>query len=152
MTPFIPEVPKLSYQPFKIEVVEEKYNATFVGDFCLKTKNGWTEAPIAIFYQPTPINPEYSNYFGLYVSVLNKILICDGASAFSQPIIGAVADNGEIIISRYRHDCVTSQDGSVMIDGGRDYLRTNTDNIVHLQMIDGKMTIIPKRRTKLNRI
>jgi hypothetical protein len=38
---------------------------------------------------------------------------------------GIVADNGEVIYSRYRHDFVYSTDRSVFVDGGRDYVKSS---------------------------
>lgn len=68
------------------------------------------------------------------------MLITDAASAFSEPITGLLTDDGEVIVSRYRHDCV--QKGPYMIDGGRDYLRTsgsNTDGkLVKVTVVDGE--------------
>lgn len=151
---YLPPVPTKSFQPIKIDVVEKEYNATYVGDFCLKTKDGsWTNFPVAIFYNPKPPKPEYSNYLGVFVTPENKIYITDGASAFLQPIIGIIADNGDVIISRYRHDYVTSADGSVFIDGGRDYVRCSVHGeTIQLFMVDGVLTTEkPIKKTKLTR-
>ena len=106
----------------KVDVVEQKYNAKYVGDFCIKTKHGWSESPVAIFWQETPPVEGYSHYFGLF-SQNGSLMITDGSSAFSEPISGIVADNGEVIYSRYRHDFHYSTDNSVAVDGGRDYMR-----------------------------
>jgi hypothetical protein len=121
----MPHSGKSEYQPIDIKVVEEKYNASFVGDFCIKDRHVWTIRPIAVFYQPTPdVIKGHSYYFGVYQSVLSKsILITNAESAFFEPIVGIEADDGEIIFSRQRHDYRTSQDGSVSIDGGREYLK-----------------------------
>ena len=109
--------------PIKVDAVEQKYNAKYVGDFCLKTASGgWTESPVAIFWQETPPVKGYSHYFGLFFQD-GKIMITDGASAFHDKISGIVADNGEVIFSRYRHDFHYSTDNSVAVDGGRDYMR-----------------------------
>jgi hypothetical protein len=48
--------------------------------------------------------------------------IINGLTAI-EPFQAVVANNGEVVWSRYRHDYRKSQDGSVWIDGGRDYLR-----------------------------
>lgn len=110
-------------QPIDIKKVEAKYNAKYVGDFCLKTKSGhWSETPAAIFWQETPPVEGYSNYFGI-LDQSGTIYITSGASAFSEPIEGIVARNGEVNFSRSRHDFHSSADGSVMVDGGRDYMR-----------------------------
>jgi hypothetical protein len=109
-------------QPINVEAVEKKYNATYMGDFCVKTKHGWSEQPIAIFWQVKPPVEGYSHYFGLFTRD-DKIMITDGSTAFSEPMSGIVANSGEVIYSRYRHDFHYSADGSVAVDGGRDYMR-----------------------------
>ena len=132
MTPFLPVQETLL--PIVVSAVEKKYNAVYVGDFCLKNKNGgWANEPAAVFWQPTPPVEGYSHYFGLLMHG-STLLITSGQSAFDDPIVGLVADNGEVVYSRYRHDFRTSSDGSVSIDGGRDYVKTtgNTTHIVHL--------------------
>lgn len=121
-----------SYQPINIPAVEEKYGARFVGDFCIKTKGGgWSEEPVAIFYQPNPnFELGHKHYFGLFVQHGN-IYITDGTSAFSEPIVGIVTPSGEVLYSRYRHDYRESE--GVMIDGGRDYVRrSGTGHLVHV--------------------
>jgi hypothetical protein len=117
---FITQEPT-SYQPISIPKVEEKYGAKFVGDFCVKTKSGgWSEEPIAIFYQPNPnVALGHKHYFGLFVRG-ESMYITDGTSAFSEPIVGIVTPGGEVIFSRYRHDFVERE--GVFIDGGRDYV------------------------------
>jgi len=133
-----------SLQPINIKICEEHYGATFVGDFCLKANGGgWSEIPLAIFYQPNPnISLGHTHYFGLMVDQFDRLVITNGESAFEEPIQGIVADNGEVIYSRYRHDYVTSEDGSVWIDGGRDYTRRGPHGqSVKLVIKDDKLVI-----------
>jgi hypothetical protein len=113
-----------NYWGFNTAVAEEKKNAKYVGDFCLKTAHGtWAEQPVALFWQEKPPVEGYSNYFGLFM-VGGDLYITGGQSAVDVIIDGVIANDGEIIYSRYRHDCRFSKDGSAMIDGGRDYTRT----------------------------
>lgn len=124
----------------KIEVVEAKYNAKFVGQFCLKTRNGcWAEDSAAdVYWQANPPVEGYSNYFGLIIQN-GTLYITSGASGVEPVITGVVADDGEIIYSRFRHDYRVSTDKSVFIDGGRDYTKTGTLNrCVNLKVIDGE--------------
>lgn len=122
---------------FDIAKVEEKYNAKFVGQFCCKTRGGtWAESPADVYWQETP--PEgYSNYFAL-ITQMGSVYITSGASAVEPLITGVVANDGEVIYSRYRHDYRSSKDGSVWIDGGRDYVRSGTNNFVTLKVVDGE--------------
>jgi hypothetical protein len=112
------------YWGFDIAKVEQKYNAKYVGDFCIKDKYGnWAESPCAIFWQEKPPVEGYSNYMALFVRN-DQVFITSGESVEDLRMVGAVADNGEVIYSRFRHDYVTSSDGTAMIDGGRDYTKT----------------------------
>lgn len=123
---------------------EKKYKAKYVADLCLKDKYGnWANEPTSIFYQDTPPEPGYSNYFAIIVRG-NQTLITSGESAVSEPISGIQADNGEVIFSRYRHDFRESQDKSVFIDGGRDYTKhNNPERLVEINIVDGEMLVKP---------
>jgi hypothetical protein len=124
--------------------IEEKYNAKYVFESCCKDKNGnWGNFPAAIFYTPKA-HPEGSNYFAMYFSH-GHLMIADGFSATEKHIVGVEAFNGDIIYSRYRHDYRTSPDGSVFIDGGRDYLRSGMyekDRFVNMKVIKDKLEIV----------
>lgn len=125
-----------------IEHFEKQYNATYVADLCLKDREGnWANEPAAIFYQETPPVPGYSHYFAIIVRG-RQTLITSGESAVSEPITGVVADDGEVIFSRYRHDYRISKDNSVFIDGGRDYIRcSSTSRLVEINIVDGEMLV-----------
>ncbi len=123
---------------FKIDVVENKYNAKFVGQFCLKTKDGqWANSPADVYWQATPPVEGYSNYFALIIQH-GSVYITSGASAVEPLISAAVATDGEIIYSRYRHDYRTSADKSVFIDGGRDYTKGGAGKYTTLKVVDGE--------------
>lgn len=74
-----------------------------------------------------------------------QAMITNAESAFSEPITGVVAKDGEIIFSRFRHDYQESTDGSVFVDGGRDYLRTNThpDRVISLVVSKNRLVKVP---------
>jgi len=109
----------------------------------MKDHNGnWINLPFSFFYTDEP-HPEGSNYFAYYHDMLNnRMMVTDGVSILDQTIDGAVAFNGDIIYSRCRHDCVTSEDGSVMIDGGRDYTRTDAEVVVHMKVNVDKLEVV----------
>ena len=123
---------------FKIDVIEEKYNAHFVGQFCLKTKDGsWANSPADVYWQEKPPVEGYSNYFALLYQG-DTVYITSGASAVEQPISAVEAD-GEIIYSRYRWDCRHTKNQTAMIDGGRDYVkRSGAGRDLLLKVIDGE--------------
>lgn len=125
-----------------IAKVEEKYNAKFVGQLCLRVAGGgWHGDDCGdVYYQATPPVEGYSNYFALIIQN-GSLYITSGASAVEGTISGVVADDGEIIYSRYRHDMRYSTDKSVFIDGGRDYVKTNVGGhgrSVALKIVDGE--------------
>lgn len=97
----------------------------FILDSCVKGAWGWTDYPAAIFYQPNPPRgrPECTNYFGIVIKG-SQMFICQAIDITTVRIDAVVADDGDVIWSRYRHDYRESNDGSVWIDGGRDYTRS----------------------------
>lgn len=137
--------PPSTSQPIDVSKIEQSRSAKYLGDFCIKNTNGsWSEIPVAVFYQATKPDPSYSHYFGIFIQD-GQILITDAASAFENPIKAVIANDGEIVFSRYRHDYAVSVDGSVWIDGGRDYLRsggTYPGNFVMLQMLHSEFVVI----------
>ena len=121
-----------------IASVEEKYNAKFVGQFCLKTIDGtWADAPADVYYVANP-NKElgHSHYFGIIVRN-STVYITKGDSGVEGSIYAVIADDGEVLYSKYRHDFNESKDKSVWIDGGRDYTRTSSPTI-ELKIVDGE--------------
>jgi|SRR5476651_1263075 len=114
------------YWSFEVNNIEERRNCKYVGDFAIKDRNGnWGEVPCAIFWQEQPPVAGYSHYFAVFAKAGDKnAYITSAASIEDMVMTGMVADNGEVIYSRYRHDCVYSTDGTAMIDGGRDYVRS----------------------------
>jgi len=107
-----------------IDKVEKKYNAKWVGQFQMRTKDGsWTSDNCGdVYYQENPPNG-YSNYLALIIQQ-GSLYITSGESAVQGVINAVEANDGEIIYSRYRHDYRVSGDKSVFIDGGRDYVRS----------------------------
>ena len=106
-----------------IAKVEQHYNAIYVGDFPLWDKEYWTDQAFSVFFVEEPEKSEYSNYFGLYINSPSSVWITNAVSVTEGYWDGIVADDGEIIYSRFRHDFRSSTDGTVTVDGGRDYQR-----------------------------
>lgn len=110
-------------RPDGVKKIEELKNAVFMGHWCVKTPQGWSEQPVDVFYQAKPDRAKgHTQYFGLYLRG-GRLMICDACSAFSEPMTGAITADGEVLVSRYRHDC--QQKKGVMVDGGRDYFRSS---------------------------
>ena len=126
-----------------IKKAEELYGAKYMGYWCTKRLNGesWNDNPVDVFYQPNPDTEKgHKHYFGLFVQG-GVLYITDATSAFSDPITGIETDDGEVIVSRYRHDYVEKD--KYMIDGGRDYLRTSGGPFVRIR-VDGPEFVIER--------
>lgn len=106
----------------QIKVIEDRFTAQYVCETTIRFKNGWADFPVAIFYTEKA-HAEGSNWMAVNWSYDKMICVRNGISAVLEPFTGIVADNGDVIYSRYRHDFRTSPDGSVTIDGGREYTR-----------------------------
>ena len=105
-----------------IEDIENKYNARYVIDACLKNIDGqWMEFPVAIFYTEKA-HPQGSNYFAIYWHSAN-LMISNGFSAVQGEFNGILFEDDELIHSCYRHDYFEYRDA--VVDGGRDYFRTS---------------------------
>lgn len=126
----------LIFSAENIKKIEDLKYAKFV---CDTTYKG---TPVSVFYGDTVHPVSNSRYFGLYYDASNKLMITDGAFVEQQEITGVVAENGDVVFSRHRHDYNTSPDGTVFVDGGREYIRTNTTNQVTLLIRDGAMRIL----------
>jgi hypothetical protein len=128
-----------------IKKAEELYGAKYMGYWCTKRLNGesWNDNPVDVFYQPNPDESKgHKHYFGLFLQGPNSALyITDATSAFSEPIMGIETEDGEVIVSRYRHDYV--EKGKYMIDGGRDYLRTSGGPFVRIR-VEGPEFVIER--------
>jgi len=141
-----------NYYGFNIEYAEKKYNAKYIGDFCVKDNYGsWSEKPASIFYTENPDTSKgHTHYFGLFCtykinelgkSEIDKVLILKGDSAFETPFIGLQTKKGDILISCFRHHFNgTSEE---FIDGGRDYQRYSTPaKFVKVEVKKDKLKII----------
>lgn len=126
-----------------IKKTEELYNAKYMGYWCTKRNDNesWNDLPVDVFYVENPDRDKgHTNYFGLFVQ--NEALwITNAASAFSETMSGIETDDGEVIVSRYRHDYVEKD--KYMIDGGRDYLRTSGGPFVRIR-VEGPEFVIER--------
>lgn len=121
-----------------IRKIEELKGAKYMGYWCTKRSDGsWNDQPVDVFYQPNP-NTELGHkpYFGVFRQN-EEIWITDATSAFSETIGGIITEDGEVLVSRYRHDYVTKE-GGYMIDGGRDYLRSSLHPTISIEVKDGE--------------
>ena len=123
----------------QIPKIEERYKAKYIGYWAIKdSKDNWTEEPVDVFYVANPDKSKgHSHYFGLFQKEDLSVMICKADSAFSEPIAGILLDDGEVMVSRYRHDCAAKGEGAneVFIDGGRDYIRVGGNNLELVEVL-----------------
>lgn len=132
-------------KPDAIAKVENTYNAKYIFESCLKTKDGnWSNFPVAIFYTEQA-HPEGSNYFGIFRNDFGALTIANGISA-TEPFEGIQIDE-DVYYSRYRHDFRDCKKG-ISIDGGRDYTRlvgnvlTGSHKNVKITVVKDKLEVI----------
>ena len=124
-----------------LRIIEEKYGAKYMGYWCTKRLDGksWNERPVDVFYQPNPDTSKgHTNYFGMFVQE-DTVWITNAITAFEEPITGVICEDGEVIVSRYRHDYVTK--GDRMVDGGRDYVRSSLHPMAKIEVVDGQFVV-----------
>lgn len=125
--------------------LEERVKGTYIGFWSIKdSNNNWTDFPLDVFYVSNPDTEKgHGHYPGFYVKG-EEVYIADCTSAFKEPAVGMLCEDGEIMISRYRHHYV-EKDGNA-IDGGRDYLRVSGNpKLVNVRVVDGSFVFeLPK--------
>ena len=116
-----------------ISVMEKSYDAKWVMD---------TEydGRLVSLYRSKKRHPvSKSKYFLLYHSD-EGVMLTGPHDVQKQKIQAVMAANGDLIYSVYRHHYHMSPDGSVFIDGGREYTRTNMDAVLYtLEVKKGKL-------------
>ena len=126
----------LLFSQENIQTIERLRNAQYVCDTEHKGVH------VAVFYGAEPHPVSNSRYFALYRDNGGTLMITNGAFIEEQEITGIVAANGDVIYSAYHHHYNKSPDGSVFIDGGRDYTRSSGGTFVTLLVREGVMRIL----------
>jgi hypothetical protein len=131
--------------PKRIQKIEGRYKAKYVFESQLKLRSDrWSDFSAAVFYADEP-HPKGSSWFGIW-NHLERFMISNAISAVEEPFFGAVAENGDIIYSRHRHDFRESEDKTVFVDGGRDHCRHDFEHeIVKLKVFKDKVVVVPRR-------
>ena len=122
-----------------IEQVEQNYNCRYVTEWHLDNKQ-----MVLLFWNDTP-HPKGSNWMGVYGSG-DHLYVCDGIAASRLPVCCMVSNDKQVLFSKTRHDFRSSHDGSVTVDGGREYLRVLgavRNESVWLVPQNGELKIIP---------
>ena len=94
-----------------------------------------SDVPVDIFYRSTP-HPQFGNrYFGLYHDHVRGHTMITNADAVESLEFGMIKVDGKYYYSQSHHDYKVV--GDKMIDGGRQYIKTNSNTIV-MRVINGK--------------
>lgn len=123
----------------QIKEIEQKKNARYL----LETEHNGAQC--AVFYGSAVHPISNSRYFAIFWTHdqhkwADVPAITDGSWIEDLEFASVLADNGDVIYSRHRHDFRESADGSVWIDGGRDYTRTNQiDRLRTLSVFKGRV-------------
>lgn len=133
---------KIIHKPnFDIKSICEHYtkkDGVNINYVCTTALNHGTQS-VDIFYRETP-HPSFGNYyFGIYCNNVKGGLYITNADIVEELEFNLIKDDDDSLhYSRHRHDYVVINNGN-MIDGGRAYVRTNTNNILKYVVRKGQM-------------
>ena len=137
-----------------IEAIEEKYNCKYVFETSPIDSNGNRLCQTLTVFYCEEAHPEGSNYLGVFFKI-DGAYLTDGLPHIADYYNCIEAQNGQIIYSRHRHDYRASDDDSVHIDGGQDYLKFSvspsyetfdrTKHVKQFKIVDGEVQILEER-------
>ena len=105
-----------------IRKIEQTRSCRYVCEYNLTDASGNAyDQPVMLFWNDIP-HPQGSNWMALY-SANGDYYVRDGITASRLPIIAYVSDDGQAVFSKHRYDFRSSRDGTISVDGGRDYTR-----------------------------
>ena len=126
---------------FDTKKVEELYtqkDGVTVKYVCTSAPNEYGTYAADIFYRETP-HPEFGNrYFGLFNNHMGQIMITNADMIEDLEFAMIEDNNGDLHYSAHRHDYKVIDDK--MIDGGRSYIKTNTDTLSY-RVKDGEFYV-----------
>jgi hypothetical protein len=96
-----------------------------------------SDVPVDVFYRGEP-HPEFGNrYFGLFKHPISQFTMICNADIVEDLTFGMIEDkNGDLWYSQSHHDYL--QIDGKMIDGGREYVHSNTE-VQYFKVKDGVM-------------
>ena len=131
----------IQHEPnFDIEKVEKIYSEkddVEVKYVCTTDLNA-SDVPVDVFYRPTP-HPQFGNhYFGIYHDHFRGHTMITNADIVESLEFGMIEVDGKYYYSQSHHDYKTV--GDKMIDGGRQYIRSN-GGVITMHIKNGKFYI-----------
>ena len=125
------------FDTLKIEEHYSKKDGVPVKYVCTSAPNEYGTYAADIFYRETP-HPEFGNrYFGLYLNDKSQIMITNADMIENLTFTCIKASKGDLHYSAHRH-AYKILDNENMIDGGRSYLKTNTDKLFIKRVLNGE--------------
>jgi len=125
------------FDTLKIEDHYSKKDGVDVKYVCTSAPNEYGTYAADIFYRETP-HPEFGNrYFGLYFNNDNQIMITNADMIEDLEFTCIEDSKGDLHYSAHRHDYKVL-DNDNMIDGGRSYIKTNTDKLFFKRVCNGE--------------
>lgn len=126
-----------SYLPESVvAMIERSINGVYIGEFSALAQPGWyTDYGFPCFYVENPdAEKGHQNYVGFRLNDTGGLGVFSMQWIKDKEITGVIADDGEVVISRYGRDFQRSKDDSVWVDGGWGCLRTNrADRLIRLK-------------------
>jgi hypothetical protein len=116
---------------------------TYLNTFCVKG----AYLPVAVFHNAAPDESKgYKDYVLLWLNILGKLMIsgmnADEMEKYRYQKGMYCPDCKEVIYSVNRHDYRKCSCGRCMVDGGRDYFRTNmAGTVVVIDLLTDDITV-----------
>lgn len=132
----------LNLEHSNIRSVEQSRQCRYVCEWPLLNDGNKPTETMLLFWNDVA-HPQGSNWMALFFHD-GGWYVRDGISASRHPIHCPVSQDGQVMLSKHRHDYRTSKDGSIAIDGGRDYTKTvgTAREWVWLMPQQGMLTIL----------
>lgn len=136
-----------------VDSVEMRHDCRYVCEWPTIDKQGEISShPSMIFWNDTA-HPQGSNWMALFKSN-SEWYVKDGITASLLPICCIISKDREVLFSKHEHDYRTSKDGSITVDGGREYVRIIRHEMWPIEEVwllpqQGRLTIIDKSAAQL---
>lgn len=133
-----------NFYQFKIDEVYKKFEGdlTYVNTFCVKE----AYLPVAVFHNESPNRKKnHKDFLLLWIDDAHNLMIAgmdfDEISKYRYQVGMYCPECKEVIYSVNRHDYRTCKCGKCMVDGGKDYFKTNmAGQVVNVDLLTDEIT------------
>lgn len=136
----------------EIAKVEKLRNCRFVCEWVMRTEEDFSrQANLGMLFWNDEPHPAGSNWMMLFRHD-GQWLVRDGIEASRIPICCVVSNDKQLLFSKSNYDFRTSHDGSVSVDGGRNYMRILGNIKCERKWLApqlGELTMVPETMAKL---